>query len=208
MKNIIKSILPKSLWSDLSLFKFSRQWQSELFCSPSPHPIKIATLLRNGIPGATWVETGTFRGDTTSILAKHSPCIYTIEPSEALFQKAKSFLSKHPNITVINGTSEGIFPSLLPKISGDINFWLDGHFSGGPTFKANLDTPIIAELENIASNLVNFNKVCILIDDVRCFNPRDSRFSHYPDLGLLVDWARDHNFFWTIEHDIFIAKNF
>lgn len=208
MKKLIKSIVPNQLWLNLSLFKSYKQWESVLFCPPSPHPIKIATLLRNSIPAATWIETGTFRGDTTSILANYSPCIYTIEPEETLFQNAKAFLSQYANIKALKGTSEEIFPSLLPTIKGDVNFWLDGHFSGGPTFKSNIDTPIVAELEAISINLVNFKKVCILIDDVRCFNPRDSKFAHYPDLGFLVDWAKQHNFYWTIEHDIFIAKNF
>lgn len=89
----------------------------------------------------------------------------------------------------------------------DISFWLDGHFSGENTFQGPSDTPIRQELTTIGEHLSDFSRVSVLIDDVRCFNPSVSEYSNYPDISFLVDWAKSHKLFWTIEHDIFIATN-
>ena len=93
---------------------------------------------------------------------------------------------------------------LLPTLSGSINFWLDGHYSAGATFKGLKDCPVEEELMAIESNIANFNDLSILIDDVRCFLPSNVTHSDYPTTDYLVDWARRMNLFWRIEHDIFI----
>ena len=181
-------------------------WVKRGYSAPSPHFMKQACLLRNGFSSATWVETGTFLGQTTQLLAKHAPKVYSVEPESALFARACKLFSKHKNVEILNGTSEDIFPKLLPTISGDVNFWLDGHYSAGITFRGSRDTPVLEELACIARNLSNFGKVCILIDDIRCFNPKIPEYSSYPDLNVLVAWAAEKGMIWHVEHDIFIAK--
>lgn len=47
-------------------------------------------------------------------------------------------------------------------------FWLDGHYSGGGTAQAHLDTPIIQELGTIFDHPVSTH--VILIDDARLFD--------------------------------------
>lgn len=185
-----------------------KNWKQRNFESPSPHLIKQTCLLRNATRNATWVETGTFMGETTELLSKHATYVYSIEPEPVLYKNAEHKFLSHKNIKILNGCSENVFPNLLPNINGDINFWLDGHYSAGVTFQGDKDTPIVDELECIAKNLNHFNKVSVLVDDVRCFNPNNPEFSHYPSIDFLVDWARTHNFSWKIEHDIFIAINY
>ena len=124
------------------------------------------------------------------------------------FKDAQKTLGHFANVEVLNGTSESVFPALLPKITGDVNFWLDGHYSAGRTFKGAKDTPIAEELDCIVHNKGQFGKIVICVDDVRCFNPKLEGFEGYPPLDFLVDWARQNGFNWEIEHDIFIAKNF
>jgi len=182
------------------------QWSKRDYASPSPHFIKQACLLRNGLPNATWVETGTFLGQTTQFLAKHCTQVFSIEPEPKLFVRARTLFSKCSNVEILNGTSEEVFPTLLPRITGDVNFWLDGHYSAGITFKGPQDTPILDELECISRNIDNFGRICVLVDDIRCFNPRLPEYSTYPALDTLVDWATRHKLDWHIEHDIFIAK--
>ncbi|NMW22178.1 MAG: hypothetical protein HKK67_11225 [Chlorobiaceae bacterium] len=182
-------------------------WVTNKYSAPSPNFIKQACLIRNSIPNATWIETGTFLGQTTELLSKNASKVYSIEPEPTLFANAKKHFSGYKNVSILNGTSEDVFPGLLPKIKGDVNFWLDGHYSAGITFKGPQSTPIIDELRNISENLINFNKICILVDDVRCFNLNIPEFSAYPSIELLVDFARSHKLNWHIEHDIFIAKN-
>lgn len=111
------------------------------------------------------------------------------------------------SINVVNGISEGVFPVLLPTLRGKINFWLDGHFSGGITHQGPTDCPVREELTSIEKNLSLYDGVVVLIDDIRCFNPSIPEYSDYPDLDYLVNWARKNNLYWYIEHDIFIAKS-
>jgi hypothetical protein len=185
-----------------------RSWAARQYSAPSPHLIKQNCVLRNGVPGAIWIETGTFMGETTALLAQHSRQVYSIEPEPNLYARASALFADKKHVEIINGLSETVFPELLPKLHGDVNFWLDGHYSAGITFKGPVDTPIVAELNTIAGNLHRFGKVCVLVDDVRCFDPTLPEYSTYPSVDYLVDWARAHQLNWRIEQDIFIAKNY
>jgi hypothetical protein len=183
-----------------------RQWARRGYAAPSPHFIKQACLLRNGFPAATWVETGTFLGQTTELLSRHAARVYSIEPEPKLFARAQKLFVSRKHVEVLNGTSENVFPELLPRINGDVNFWLDGHYSAGITFKGLQDTPILDELACISRNIDRFDRVCVLIDDIRCFNPSLKEYSSYPSLDTLVAWATSHKLNWHIEHDIFVAR--
>jgi hypothetical protein len=185
----------------------SREWIERSYAAPSLAHIKRAVLHRLGYPDAVWVETGTFMGDTAAMLADRSKCVYTIEPDLALFEKAKFRFANDSKVKPIHGLSEDVFPTLLPTLSGTINFWLDGHYSGGFTHKGPTDCPVRAELQNIENNLARFEKVAVLIDDMRCFDPSIPEYSDYPSLDYLVDWARKNRLAWNIEHDIFVAKS-
>jgi hypothetical protein len=191
----------------LSLVRALPSWGSCGFSAPSPHFVKQVCLLRNGIENATWVETGTYLGQTTQLLSRHGAYVYSIEPEATLFAKAKKYFDKFDNVEILNGPSEQVLPVLLPKIQGDVNFWLDGHYSAGLTFKGKQDTPILDELSIIGENLTHFSRVRILIDDIRCFNPKLPEYSTYPPIDAIVDWARKYRLDWHIEHDIFVAQN-
>lgn len=184
-----------------------REWVLRKYAVPSPALIKRSVLLRLGTPGGVWVETGTFMGDTTALLALDAKEVYTIEPDKALFDKAVARFNDDSHVHVIHGLSEEAFPSLLPTLSGAVNFWLDGHFSGGITHQGPTDCPVREELLNIENNLGRYEKIVVLIDDVRCFDPSILEYSDYPDINFLVDWARKNNLRWHIEHDIFIARS-
>ncbi len=185
-----------------------KKWEERKFAPPSPNFIKKECLMRNGFPESTWIETGTYLGETTEFISMNSRQVYSIEPEPLLFENAKKKLENIKNIEIINGTSEEVMPLLLSKISGNVNFWLDGHYSAGVTFKGEKDTPILDELNCIGENLARFGKVCIMIDDVRCFNPMIDEYSSYPALDVLVDWAKIHKLNWHIEHDIFVIKKY
>lgn len=183
-----------------------KEWTGRHYASPSPAHIKRSVLIRLGLPNAVWVETGTFMGDTTAYLAEHSNAVYTIEPENFLYEKATQRFKNHQKIKVLHGLSEKVFPILLPTLHGPINFWLDGHYSGGITHQGPVDCPVREELEYIERNLYRYEKTVILIDDVRCFNPDITEYADYPDLNFLVDWSRKNKLVWQIEHDIFSAS--
>jgi hypothetical protein len=59
------------------------------------------------------------------------------------------------------------------------------------------------ELDIISQNIYRFSEISILIDDIRMFEKEEAS---YPNRDFLVNWALVNNFWWNIEHDIFIAK--
>jgi hypothetical protein len=134
--------------------------------------------------------------------------VYSIEPEPTLAANAKNFFSNIKNIEIINGTSESVLPDLLKKIKGDINFWLDGHYSAGVTFKGKSDTPIMEELAAIGEHRSHLGKITVLVDDIRCFNPHLPEYAAYPPVTALTEWAQQNGLRWHIEHDIFVAKNY
>jgi hypothetical protein len=153
----------------------------------------------------TWVETGAYLGSTTQVLSLEAKFVYSIEPEPELFSKAKERFSKHSNVEIVFGTSEVCLEGVLEKISGDVSFWLDGHYSAGATYKGALDTPIAMELATIEKAIGRLGKVVIMIDDVRCFGSKDPEHAEYPPLEFLVEWVNKNQFSWHIEHDIFVA---
>ncbi len=183
------------------------EWQQRQYAAPSPPLVKRTVLIRNGIPDATWVETGTFLGDTTQLLSQNARFVYSLEPEPTLHANAVKRFKNATNVEIIQGVSEQVFPVLLPKIVGNVNFWLDGHYSAGITFKGEKDTPIVEELSTIASQISRLNRIVVMVDDIRCFGSGNPEYSQYPSLDFLVDWARTNGLRWNIEHDIFIARN-
>jgi len=190
------------------LFWFRRSW-----AAPSPNFIKWQVLRRNSSYGV-WIETGTYKGHTSLFLSRIGKVVYSLEPMERIFQKTQHRLRLVHNVNILNLSSEtGFYKTIVEVLSQDslkdlsINFWLDGHYSGGKTFLGASATPINGELETISKMLPNFAESSIFIDDVRCF---PSIFfdgeDQYPSLNALVDWALKNHLMWTIEHDIFIAK--
>ena len=183
-------------------------WMRRGFASPSLQKVKMRVLERRGIPNTNWIETGTYLGDTSRVLSKLGTKVLTIEPQGELFLNAKRKLSKLNNIEFLHGTSEECLDVAILKLSGEVNFWLDGHFSGDVTFKGATLSPIQFELETIEKHLTRFNRTTIFIDDIRVFPVRENSDSDYPTVGWLIDWALRNGFDYTIEHDIFIMNQF
>ena len=186
-----------------NLYPESLKWRKSNYSSPSPQHVKIRILKSNSLQNATWIETGTYLGDTTSKLAKISQKVISIEPQTELSVFASKRLRRHKNVEIINATSESSITDILKGISGPTCFWLDGHYSGDVTFQGSEVSPISAELSAISRYLTR-NKVVVLIDDFRLFV--NSATTGSPPQSTLIAWASENNLFWTVEHDIFIAK--
>ena len=183
------------------------EWESRNFRSPAPHEVKMKVLDRYALNGI-WVETGTFMGQTTEYLSSHYSLVYSIEPSKQIFDRASGKFEGIENIKLMHGTSEERLPSVVDEIIKrmipKVNFWLDGHYSAGITFKGLADTPILAELEAIEKLIEPKVNVSIFIDDVRCFLGISDEYMTYPTLNELIAWANKFGLSWTIEHDILI----
>jgi len=190
---MFKKIFSKYFINAFTKFNQTKAWRKRNYLGASPQFIKQSILLRDGIPNAQWVETGTGRGVTTKFLAETFPYVHTIEPSKYLYNQAICNL-KLKNINFLNDTSENILSDLLSKLDGDINFWLDGHYSAGMTFKGKKNCPVEEELMAIDKNISNFKKMTIFIDDVRCFLSKLEEYNDYPSIDFLVDWSKKNKF--------------
>ncbi len=180
------------------------QWYRRKKCSvPAPNIIKHQILLRHGIKLANWIETGTFVGETTKLLSKHFPGVFTIEASEECQKIAKRHLGNRSNISFYSGTSEDLFESIIKKQKGKINIFLDAHYSGGITFKGSNLASIKKELSDISNNISKFDQIAVFIDDIDAyyFDPKS-----YPKIDYYAEWARNNKLDWIIECNIFIAK--
>jgi len=167
---------------------------------PLPHPEKMAIIKDIFISQGcrVFVETGTFRGDTTNQMKACAQQVYTIELSHPFFQKAVERFKKYPNVECLEGDSMHILPEVLKKISEKTLFWLDGHYSAGQTARGEKDTPIMEELASIRhANLPSF---VLLIDDARCFGSA----TDYPTIDELKERVKHlwGNVFFENKDDI------
>jgi hypothetical protein len=130
-----------------------------------------------------FVETGTFKGNTTKWASNYFEKVYTIEKSEVIFNLYSNELKTY-NIHTYFGDSRDILPLILPKIENETTlFWLDGHFMGGNTAGADDPCPLMGELAIILSRK---NEDIILIDDARLFSTL-KRVPKYPTIIDIMD---------------------
>jgi hypothetical protein len=186
MKDFLKKIFWRPIFRSASK---GRNWFVEKYVIP-PYQEKRGIIIsyKEKYGCKTFVETGTFLGDTVEKMKNYFEKIISIELSVDLANKAKERFSNDSNITILQGDSG----ELIEKISNDIIknpvlYWLDGHYSGSfyigdefiQTAEGNSHTPIMLELENI---LKKKTKDVILIDDARLFIGKNS----YPTYEELI----------------------
>ena len=173
---------------------------------PTPNFIKWRTIKNRFHQDAVCVETGTYLGETTKWLSKNYGMVLSIEPQKKLFDFNARQFSENTKVRIFQGTSEEKFRDVLSQIENksNINFWLDGHFSGGITHKGIVHSPIVQELECIKRELKRFGKDVIAIDDFRDFRMQES--NGYADRNWLVKWANENQCSWDVRNDIFFIE--
>jgi hypothetical protein len=145
------------------------EWERNGRPNPPPHIVKqnLIKELKRKFKCEVLVETGTYLGDMIEAQLNDFKEIYSIELSQKLFNKAKDKFKNYSQVTILNGDSGIVLNKLMDKIDKPTIFWLDGHWSGGITAKAEKECPVPEELEAILkSSLLHV----ILIDDARLFN--------------------------------------
>lgn len=137
----------------------------------APHVRKRETILKfKELSGAeVFIETGTYLALMMEAMQPHFKSLTSIEISEYLNQRAKNMLGHHTNLNFELGDSGVKMEEVVGRFKEPIIFWLDGHYSGGITGMADIETPIVAELEAIFAHPLA-SKHTILIDDARLFN--------------------------------------
>lgn len=141
----------------------------------------------------TFVETGTFYGQTTQAAAEIFGAVHTIELSTELHQRAVQLFAGNHRVQAHQGESADVLARILPDIKQPVLFWLDAHYSEANTACGRENTPIIAELEAIRA--AGIRDALILVDDLRCFQPEraDTRQSlrGYPTVRRIQELVRD-----------------
>ena len=188
-----------------------KNWKKRNFQPPSPEFIKHRIIKNNNLENSLWIETGTYYGETTTILSEISSKTISIEADKQLYNLSRKKLANLSNVEIVLGNSKEILPNIInSNLKYDnICFYLDAHLCHDhlkdvKTF-GNEDsaTPIRMELSYIENSFKNFKKINILIDDIRFFR---GKFQNYPNINYLTDWCEKNNLEWKIEQDIFIAK--
>jgi hypothetical protein len=166
---------------------------------PPPHIVKQKAIeeFREKFQINILVETGTYLGDMVEAQRTSFEKIYSIELSEKLFNRAVKRFKDNSHITILQGDSGVVLNKLITEIDQPALFWLDGHYSGGITAKAEKECPVPEELDTILKSSLPH---IILIDDARLFNGTQD----YPTIEEIKNMInkRDDSYLLEIKDDI------
>jgi hypothetical protein len=169
-------------------------------------PQKIILELARISGADVFVETGTFKGDTSKWAAKHFKSVYTIEVSKVLYDRHNDDFRALQNIKPYLGDSRVVLPEILSEISDrKCVFWLDSHWCLGHTGGEGEFCPLVEELHTISSRKDDI----ILIDDARLFlcapakpqNP--ALFPTISDVVKALDLVQNRRYIQIVDDVIF-----
>ncbi|KAF0227999.1 MAG: hypothetical protein FD175_2393 [Beijerinckiaceae bacterium] len=139
----------------------------------------IRTLLaRHGL--TTFVETGTFKGDTLASVAATGIRAISVELSAEYFDRANQRFAGQRNVELHLGDAGDVLPRIVATLQEPALFWLDGHYSAGETAHGVLASPVSAEVRCILDSPVKGH--VMLIDDAHEFTGEGG----YPELGRFL----------------------
>jgi hypothetical protein len=132
-----------------------------------------------------FVETGTYKGDTSIMASKHFHNVYTTEIVPALHEESKKKAEEAgvKNITFLLGDSVKLLGEIMPKVSEGAVFFLDAHQSGGDTSNNGKNVPLYEELDVILS--FPLGKSLFIIDDVRLWKQKCWDWAHITNTELV-----------------------
>ena len=146
------------------------QWvQSGKPAPPPPaYKHKLIRDIANRFETRVLIETGTNSGNTVVACLRSFDTIYSIELFDPLYEKATKRFAHSPKVKLSHGDSAIELPRILNDLKQPALFWLDAHYSGEGTAQADIDTPVVQELNIILEHPIK-NHV-ILVDDARLFD--------------------------------------
>lgn len=157
----------------------------------------------------TFIESGTFRGDTTFAVKGKFREIHSIELSEPLFNEAVNRFKEFSHIKMYRGDSG----QMIRKIASEndlsqrkIFFWLDAHWCEASSVSGvAAQCPLLAELSAIKKLS---EESIVVIDDARLFLAPPSghdRYSaqHWPRLQQVIDALSA----LSLKHEILVSND-
>ena len=115
-----------------------------------------------------FVETGTYKADTTLLVAPVYEHVYTTEIHEGLYQASKERAAQAgvKNITFLHGDSIELLREITPKVVDGAVFFLDAHISGCDSgWNGKNRVPIYEELDVILPH--KLGPSVFILDDLR-----------------------------------------
>jgi len=149
-------------------------------------PTGLISLLSDTYGISTFIETGTYLGATAYWASGVFDRVITIEASECLYNELLRKYSNVDNINFVYGDSRDKLHDIVKGLDGAALFWLDAHWSGGPTFGGGDECPLLEELRIINSSE---NEHFIFIDDARLFvsgPPKPHSVEQWPDVNEIL----------------------
>lgn len=129
------------------------------------HSLLRSTAIEHDL--STFVETGTYHGDTVAAMLADPPVVsrvYTIELSPELHDAAVMRFATDYGVYLRRGSSAVLMPEIMARIGKASLFWLDAHPGYEDGAGVYGDVPLLAELRAIVTSPLRH---IILIDDAR-----------------------------------------
>ncbi len=188
------------IYSTLAGRKTYEDWKREGIPIPPPNVVKQHVVADFGsrYKLRTLIETGTYLGEMIKAMRQRFDHIHSVEIDNTLAERARRKFARQGHISIHEGDSSSVLPTILESVDSPCLFWLDSHYSGGLTSKGDLETPIMREMELVFSHPVD--RHVILIDDARNFIGAND----YPTMESFREFVLSKRPGWTfeVEHDI------
>jgi hypothetical protein len=169
----------------LTRARIALQWRLCGSPVPPPHIVKQGILLRYQKQRRfrTFIETGTFTGEMVAAMRPHFDRVISIEMAPAIYEATKRRFAGDSRVQLLLGDSGVLLPQVLAALDHAAFFWLDGHYMGGTTARADLDSPVQRELAALLRHPARGHLV--LIDDARLFTGTEG-YPTFDDVRDLV----------------------
>jgi len=156
-------------------------------------PKELVMNIRNKGDYKSFIETGTYKGETSIWASKIFDNVFTCEASRSIYDKLN--FHNYSNIKSFYGESKDFLPTAL--IMSSI-IYLDAHNSGGQTFNS---YPLLEEIDAINNSDLNHT---IIVDDARfCMSLYNDET--YGELFDLINLLNFRNRYVVIFEDMLIA---
>lgn len=140
-----------------------------------------------------FIETGTYYGATAIWASQKFEQVKTIEYSKELYERVSRENESIKNLEFLFGDSRTQLSRMVNQLDSAAIFWLDAHWSGGPTYGDNDQCPLLDEIKIINESPCDH---FILIDDARLFlSPPQPphKIDQWPDISTAIDVLREKN---------------